>query len=155
MSIGSIPNAWRHAIVTPVHKSGSAANVSNYWPISLTCIACKIMERIVSKDVLHYLRANNIITKHQHGFLSRRSTSTLLETLNHWTLAIRDRRSVVVAYSNSNLFIAISKQHSRLKCGTILIDATGRQRNNKNTNMAPLNFQIKIITIIIRHNYIS
>jgi Reverse transcriptase (RNA-dependent DNA polymerase)/Endonuclease-reverse transcriptase len=117
MSIGIIPNAWRHAIVTPVYKSGSAASVSNYRPISLTSVACKIMERIVSIDMLHYLRANNIITKHQHGFLSRRSTCTnLLETLNDWTLAIRDKRSVVVAYIDySKAFDCVSREKLLVK----------------------------------------
>jgi hypothetical protein len=56
------------------------------------------MERIVASEMLRYLRVNNKITKEQHGFLARRSTSTnLLETLNDWTLAIKDKRAVVVA----------------------------------------------------------
>jgi hypothetical protein len=94
-----MPQAWAHAVVTPVFKSGNAAECNNYRPISLTCIACKIMKRIVASEVLRYLRVNNIITKEQHGFLARRSTSTnILETLNDWTLAIKDKRAVVVAY---------------------------------------------------------
>ena len=56
------------------------------------------MERIVVTDLLDYLRVNNIISNHQHGFLSGKSTCTkLLETLNDWTLAIKNRRSVTVA----------------------------------------------------------
>ena len=86
MSVGHIPNAWTRAIVTPVFKRGDAADVGNYRPISLTSVACKIMERVISTDVLHYLRTQNIISKHQHGFLSGRSTNTNLhETLNEWT----------------------------------------------------------------------
>jgi len=57
------------------------------------------MERVISVNMLAYLRRNGVITKQQHGFLSGRSTSTnLLETLNDWTLAINDRKSVGVAY---------------------------------------------------------
>jgi len=48
MSVGKIPSAWSHAIVTPVHKRGSASSVSHYRPISLTCVASKIMERIIA-----------------------------------------------------------------------------------------------------------
>ena len=43
MSVGKIPREWAHAIVTPVYKSGSASSVSNYRPISLTPVACKII----------------------------------------------------------------------------------------------------------------
>jgi len=32
MSVGQIPSEWSHAIVTPVHKGGSASSLSNYKP---------------------------------------------------------------------------------------------------------------------------
>ena len=35
MSVGVIPRNWAHAVVTPLYKNG----VSNYRPISLTCVA--------------------------------------------------------------------------------------------------------------------
>jgi hypothetical protein len=99
MSIGQMPRAWVHAFVTPVYKGGDSSDVSNYRPISLTCVASKIMERIIVTDILAYLRSHNVIDRRQHGFLSGRSTSTnLLESLNDWTLAIRDKKSVLVAY---------------------------------------------------------
>jgi hypothetical protein len=90
---------WTHSIVTPIYKNGDASSVSNYRPISLTCLASKIMECIVANDLLEFLRWHNAISKQQHGFLLRRSTSTnLLETLSDWTLAIRDKNSICVAY---------------------------------------------------------
>lgn len=117
LSVCRMPQAWAHAIVTPVFKSGNAAECNNYRPISLTCIACKIMERIVASEMLRYLRVNNKITKEQHGFLARRSTSTnLLETLNDWTLAIKDKRAVVVAYIDySKAFDCVSHQKLTIK----------------------------------------
>jgi hypothetical protein len=97
MSTGSVPSEWRRAIVVPVYKNGNAADVSNYRPISLTCVACKIMERVISSDMLAFLRMHNAISKQQHAFLSRRSTCTnLIETINDWTLAIKSKKSVVV-----------------------------------------------------------
>jgi hypothetical protein len=117
MSIGCIPHDWTQAIVTPVFKRGDAANVDNYRPISLTSVACKIMERVVSADMLHYLRQNNIISNHQHGFLSGRSTSTnLLETLNDWTLAIKNRQSIIVAYIDySKAFDCVTREKLLIK----------------------------------------
>jgi hypothetical protein len=114
MSVGQVPSSWTHAIVTPIYKGGSASELSNYRPISLTSVACKIMERIIVTDLLDYLRVNNIISNHQHGFLSGKSTCTnLLETLNDWTLAIKNRRSITVAYIDyQKAFDAVS--HSKL-----------------------------------------
>ena len=49
--------------------------------------------------MLIYLKDNNIITRQQHGFLTRRSTtSNLLDSLNDWTLAINNKQSLTVAY---------------------------------------------------------
>jgi len=46
---------------------------------------CKFMERIIASEMLSYLRAHDVISKQQHGFLSRRCTeSNLLECLNDW-----------------------------------------------------------------------
>ena len=57
------------------------------------------MERITASQVSEYLRKHDVINKQQHGFLLRRSTTTnLLETLNDWTIALKVRQSVAVAY---------------------------------------------------------
>jgi hypothetical protein len=49
--------------------------------------------------MLHYFRTPDIIARQQHGFLSGKSTATnLLETLNDWTLAVRDKHFVNVVY---------------------------------------------------------
>ena len=37
---------WTQAIITPVHKNGVASEVSNYRPLSLTYVACKLMKQI-------------------------------------------------------------------------------------------------------------
>ena len=99
MSTGQLPAEWKTGTVSPIYKSGIACEVSNYRPISLTCIACKVMERVIVQRMLIYLKANNIITRQQHGFLARRSTtSNLLDSLNDWTLAINNKQSITVAY---------------------------------------------------------
>ena len=99
MSVGRIPDEWKRAIITPIYKSGLASDVSNYRPIALTCVACKIMERVIVSDMLHFLREQRLITKQQYGFIARRSTTlNLLDALNDWSLAINNKFSVAVAY---------------------------------------------------------
>ena len=60
---------------------------SNYRPISLTSVASKIMERVISVQMTSFLLQNNTA---KHGFLQGLSTtSNLLETFNDWTVAIQ------------------------------------------------------------------
>ena len=50
------------------------------------------MERVISTELINYLRQHRLITKDQHGFLTKKSTSTnLLESLNDWTLNIEKK----------------------------------------------------------------
>ena len=87
---GIIPDIWRTAIVTPVFKKGLSCDVNNYRPISLTCVCCKIMESIIKQKMLDYLLQNSLISRHQHGFLSKHSTCTqLLECVDDWSMAIK------------------------------------------------------------------
>ena len=98
-SANQVPIVWSKAVVTPIFKGGDSCDASNYRPISLTCVACKLMERIIAAQVLDYLRVNSLISKQQHGFLSRHSTITnLLQSVNDWTLALNNRQNVAIAY---------------------------------------------------------
>ena len=57
------------------------------------------MKRLIVTDMLFYLRNNNLITKHQHGFLSRYSYCTqLIETIHDWSIAFENKFSVDSAY---------------------------------------------------------
>jgi len=42
-SIGQMPNEWRKSIVAPVYKNGLSSQATNYRPIALTSVACKLM----------------------------------------------------------------------------------------------------------------
>ena len=112
---GVIPDAWGVAHVTPIHKKGVSSAVENYRPISLTSVICKVFERIVKEQMLDYLRKHDLITRHQHVFLSKHSTTTkLLATLNDWTLALRNKHVVDAVYFDfSKAFV--SMVHSRLQ----------------------------------------
>ena len=43
---GKLPSDWTRANVSPIFKKGDP---SNYRPISLTCILCKVMEHIIAQ----------------------------------------------------------------------------------------------------------
>ena len=79
---------WKNAIVRPLYKKGDPYIVKNYRPVSLTCTICKVMERIVKDNLLHFALTNNIITSNQHGFIPQRFTCTqMLDCRYDWCKA--------------------------------------------------------------------
>jgi hypothetical protein len=74
LSDGFVPDGWKIAHVIPIYKKGNAQLPSNYRPVSLTSILCKVLERLVRCQMIEYLFDNNILPKNQHGFLSKKST---------------------------------------------------------------------------------
>ena len=78
LRICRIPSAWKVAIVSPIHKGGPKNVVSNYRPISVTSCCCRVLERIVRNKINDFLFNRHFITDSQHGFVSGRSTDTML-----------------------------------------------------------------------------
>ena len=51
---------------------------SSYRPISLTAVACKVLERVVVDQMRHYLKSSSLLCNEQHGFVPNKSTVTNL-----------------------------------------------------------------------------
>ena len=86
LQTGMLPQDWRDANVTPLHKKGPRSKKQNYRPVSLTSQVVKILERLVQDVLLNLLQKNETITCHQHGFQAKCSCITqLLSCLNDWT----------------------------------------------------------------------
>ena len=85
ISQGRVPQQWKLANIVPIFKKGCRSSPENYRPVSLTSIISKLMEKIISKQMMEHILVNDILPKQQHGFLQGKSTSTnLLEALNVW-----------------------------------------------------------------------
>ena len=83
---GTIPQDWRDANVTPLHKKGSRSSPNNYRPVSLTSQIVKILERIFQDQILRLTHLNKTINCNQHGFQGSCSCVTqLLECFGDWT----------------------------------------------------------------------
>ncbi|XP_067930851.1 uncharacterized protein [Watersipora subatra] len=53
----TIPSIWKVARVIPIYKKGSKELPTNYRPVSLTCITCKLLEHIAFDTVNHRKRS--------------------------------------------------------------------------------------------------
>ena len=96
---GQLPSQWLDAIVTPIYKKGPRSDPANYRPVSLTCILCKILEKIIVEQILQHLKDNGLMCDEQHGFVPGKSVTTnLLETLNIWTESLMHNHHLDVVY---------------------------------------------------------
>ena len=48
---GILSHGWESAYVTPIHKKGAQNPVSNYQPVSLTSVLCKLIESIIKDHI--------------------------------------------------------------------------------------------------------
>ena len=78
LDAAAVPGSWKQGNITPVHKKGSRSLKSNYRPISLTSLVCKIMEGIIKDSIVTHLSRNNLLEPTQHGFTNRKSCLTNL-----------------------------------------------------------------------------
>ena len=75
---GTIPVDWSNANIHAVFKKGDKSTASNYRPISLTSVVCKIMEHILFRHMMLHMDDHNILTKFQHGFREGHSCESQL-----------------------------------------------------------------------------
>ena len=114
LSKGCVPTEWKKAKVIPIFKKGSKGKASNYRPVSLTSVACKLLESIIRDKITEHLIRNKLINTSQHGFTKNRSCQTnLLEFMDFITKCIDQGDPVDVIYLDfSKAFDKIS--HSKL-----------------------------------------
>ena len=75
LETGFVPSEMKLAKIVPVFKEGNCHEYTNYRPISLLNSFSKLLEKIVSKQLIRFLNINQIIYKHQYGFRAGHSTS--------------------------------------------------------------------------------
>ena len=57
---GEIPKKWSLANICQLYKKGDWALLSNYRPVSLTCVPCKMLEHIVCTNIMAHLDEHNM-----------------------------------------------------------------------------------------------
>ena len=85
--------------MSAIYKKDRKTLPSNYRPVSLTSIVCKVLESIIRDNVISHMNENNLFSQKQFGFLSRRSTVLqLIRVLDIWSEILDQGGSLDVIY---------------------------------------------------------
>ena len=87
---GELPACWKTAEVTAIFKKVNRSDPENYRPVSLTCIICKVLEKLVRDILVNHMTINNLFYEYQHGFLKGRSCITNLRFILEELTKARD-----------------------------------------------------------------
>ncbi|RMC10475.1 hypothetical protein DUI87_13280 [Hirundo rustica rustica] len=96
---GEIPDDWKLANVTPIHKKNGRKDPGNYRPVSLASVPGKIMEQFILSVMTQHLENGQGIRPSQHGF--RRGSTCLTSLISFYdqvTLLVDAGRAVDVVY---------------------------------------------------------
>ena len=92
---GTTPSDWNKATVTPIFKKGDKSKPSNYRPVSLTSVCCKVLEHIIHSSIMRFFDQHNILSDMQHGFRKSRSCeSQLILTIQDLAKGIDDNTQI-------------------------------------------------------------
>ena len=118
MEEGDVPDVWRSANVCPVFKKGAKGDPANYRPVSLTCVAGKVMESLIRDKMVGHLERHNLIRPSQHGFMAGRSTATnMLEYMETLTRLLDQGHAVDVLYLDfAKAFDKVPHERLLAKC---------------------------------------
>ena len=84
---GLLVEDWKTANVKALFKKGDRCNPSNYRPVSLTCVPCKLFEKLVRDRVVSHMTEHDLFSNAQYGFRSLRSCALhLLDVMEKWIL---------------------------------------------------------------------
>jgi hypothetical protein len=101
---GIFPDNLKRARITPIFKSGSRKECTNYRPISVLPAISKVYEKVIYERISNYLEGNGIIHHNQHGFRKNRSTTSAVTDLITSIRSNIDKGNIVVG-----LFIDLRK----------------------------------------------
>lgn len=94
-----LPTMWKQAIVIPIFKKKNPLKVDNYRPISLCCVSCKVMEKIINATLINHLNDGKLLSEKQFGFSKGKScVSQLIYCKNKWTELLDNKIPIDVVY---------------------------------------------------------
>ena len=92
LSSGVFEQDWKNARVTPIYKDdGDINDENNYRPISVIGHIAKMIESLVSYQIIDFLEEQSFISMDQSAYSKRHSTQTSLHrVIDDWLENVND-----------------------------------------------------------------
>lgn len=106
LSSGCFPSIWKKANVVPIPKKSVTSEPKDFRPISILPFLSKVLEKVVYRQLSHFLQSHSLLNPFQSGFRSAHSTSTtLIKITDDIRLAMDDKQLTLLTLLDfSNAF---------------------------------------------------
>ena len=97
---GTVPAMWKKTTIIPIHKKGKdKENPNSYRPISLQSCLGKLLEKVINRRLLSFLKDNNVLSQTQTGYRKYRSTEDQLALIaQEIENAFQEKKKVVAVF---------------------------------------------------------
>ena len=121
---GTFPTSWKHALVVPILKTGDVDDPNNFRPLSLLPVISKILEKVVTNQLMYFLESSKLLSNTQHGFRPRLSTQTALTVITNKIFNNMDSRKITMLTlcDLSKAFDSVDHEILLKKCSALKID---------------------------------
>ncbi len=93
-----------------MHNKSDQLDISNYRPLRLASIICKILERILKKTLPSFLSETRAISPHQYGFLPHQSSISKLLAFEEAVTRMMDE-----GYTVDEIYLDFAKDFDSVK----------------------------------------
>jgi hypothetical protein len=112
-----IPSEWKTAVVTPLYKKkGELEDINNYRAISVLPPIAKLFEKMLTSQILEYLKETNILSPNQYGFRENYSCEAALHDIISHLNTVRSKRLICML-----LFIDFKKAFDLVDSNLLLL----------------------------------
>ena len=78
-----------------IFKKGDRHLASNYRPVSLTSVSCKVLEHIIFRSIMDHVDVHKILKFFQHGFRANHSCETqLIDTIDDLARGLHNKQQL-------------------------------------------------------------
>lgn len=79
LKLGTVPNAWKTSIITPIQKVKDTCKAEELRPINTLPIYEQLLEHVVKEQLEKFIEENHILNQEQSGFRKKYSCETALQ----------------------------------------------------------------------------
>lgn len=120
IATGIFPEAFKKAVVHPIHKGGDRDCVNNYRPISVLSAIAKMFEKLINLRLTQFLDKNDIIAQNQYGFKKGVSAEDAVLDLTEFVARKLDEKQNCLG-----LFLDLKKAFDTVSVPTLLSKLEG------------------------------